>query len=170
MFTLCSAFPTGWPNGRRQRFYDAIARHWLSAQLVAEPFDGSLQRARLEVPAAVASNAPDGDIVAWLDPDIEPFSDIPSFVVPHLIKSADLCFAGSEATGPILSFWAARMNDATRRFFADVRSVEIVKMKGVDIWASALDSSGAIARDLAPGGFAGVWEHGPLGRYSRRAG
>jgi hypothetical protein len=157
---VCSGFPPAWPY--RERFLAAFA-HWpASIELVAAdlPEGESIDLYQLSAPAALAADMADGDMIAWLDPDIETIAAVPSYVIPHLIKDADLAFIGREDGQTDLGFWVVRLSDRSRPFLAQLAA-------GV-AWADARGEAELIERDLTPGRAGEVWAQGPLGRYSRR--
>lgn len=163
MIRVCSGFPSSWPAAYRDRFVAAFARHWpASIALFAPTLDEGqeVETYQLAGLAAVAPSMADGDLLAWLDPDIETIGAVPSFVIPQLIKSADLCFIGREDGETDLGFWAVRLSPSVRLFLDHLGS-------GVS-FAEARGAAGLIERDLTPGGSGDNWAHGPLGRYTQR--
>lgn len=171
MITVCSGFPLSWPANVRERFLEAFAQHWPSSvNLITDHLSqgGTLDRYRLILPAAAAADLADGDLIAWLDPNIETISAVPSFVIPHLIKNADLCFIGRTDGAADLAFWAVRLSAPVRRFLFELADSAIGGQSAAEAWADARALVTLQERDLTPGGVDDTWSIGPLGRYSRR--
>lgn len=171
MIRLCSGFPPDWPDGFRDRFLAAFETHWpASIELVADPLSqgGDLDRHQLIIPAVAASDMANGDLLAWLDPDVETTSAVPSYVIPQLIKDADLCFIGRQDGDSDLAFWAVRLSPAVRLFLAQLADGAASAPSAGEAWAQTRAAAGLAERDLTPGGSGEIWQHGPLGRYSRR--
>lgn len=169
MTTVCTGFPPDWPATVRERFLESFAAHWSPAvELVADNLSqgGGLDRHRLIIPAAVAADLENGDLVAWLDPTVETLSAVPGYVLPQLVKDADLCFASSSAGDPNPAFWAVRLSPAVRLFLSRL-AFQAQQGAGVlEAWAAAAGGLQLVQRDLNPGR-GEAWEHGPLGRYTR---
>lgn len=169
MIRLCTGFPPGWPH--RERVLEAVATHWPSIELVADDLgEGqALDRYQLIAPAAAADDMADGDLLGWLDPDIELTAAVPSYVLPHLIKDADLAFIGREDGETDLGFWVVRLSRPVRDFLIQLGDAAGPEVAPGEAWAQARAAAPLIERDLTPGkGGGDSWAHGPLGRYSRR--
>lgn len=171
MIRVCSGFPPDWPMVYRDRFLAAHDLHWPpSIELVADNLSqgGTLDRHRLIMPAATADDMADGDLLAWLDPDIETIAAMPSYVIPQLIKDADLCFIGRKPGDTDLGFWAVRLSAPVRRFLRELAESALAEQPAAEAWADARQLVELIERDLTPGGSGDNWPDGPLGRYTRR--
>lgn len=171
MIRLCSGFPSDWPASYRERFLSSIETHWpASIELIADDLSqgGDLDRHRLIIPAAAADDMADGDLLAWLDPDIETLSAIPSFLIPQLLKSADLCLIDHPAEGPDLAFWAIRISGPARTFLRRLGLRALAGETAAQAWEAERAAAQLAERDLTPGGSGRIWQHGPLGRYSHR--
>lgn len=162
MIRVCTGFPNDWPAALRDQVVESFRALWpASIELMAGELQGGgdLDRIRLSAPAAASADMADGDILAWLDPDIETVSSVPSFVIPNLLKDADLCYIGTDAGEADLAFWAVRISPIARRFLA---------ASATSTWADGRAQVELMARDLTPGGLGDLWGVGPLGRYTRR--
>lgn len=172
MITVCSGFPLDWPAEAVERFTSSFERHWpVASWLEADrlPEGGTVDRYQLVIPAEVADRMDDGDLLAWLDPDIVTVAPVPSFVLPNLAKGADLAFIGRADGSSDLSFWIVRLSGPVRSFLADLASRARTADDPDAAWIAARAAAGLVERDLTPGG-SDMWAHGPLGRYSRRGG
>jgi hypothetical protein len=171
VITVCSGFPPSWPADYRERFLTAWAAHWPSAiNLVADDLSqgGDLDRHRLIMPAAVAADLANGDLLAWLDPNVETISAVPSFVIPNLLKDADLCFIGRTDGADDLGFWAVRLSAPVRHFLIELADSAASGQPASEAWAEARALVTLKERDLTPNEGGDIWPIGPLGRYSRR--
>lgn len=171
MIRVCSGFPPEWPPAFRERFLAVHAKHWPpSIELVADVLSqgGGLDRHRLIMPYAAADDMADGDLLAWLDPDLETFGAVPSYVIPQLIKDADLCFIGRQPGDTDLGFWAVRLSLPVRRFLRELAESAIAGQPAAEAWTDARQLIELRERDLTPGGSGDNWPLGPLGRYTRR--
>lgn len=168
MIRLCTGFPPGWPH--RERVLAAIATHWPSIDLAADELgaDRALDHYQLVAPAAAADDMADGDLLGWLDPDIEVNSAVPSYVVPHLIKDADLAFIGREDGETDLGFWVVRLSRPVRAFLVQLGDAARPEVPAGEAWAQVRAAASLIERDLTPGKAGATWANGPLGRYSQR--
>lgn len=171
MIRICSGFPPHWPAEYRERFLASIAEHWpAQIEALADILSqgGDLDRHRLILPRAAADDMADGDLLAWLDPEIETNAAIPSYVIPQLMKDADLCFIGDGAGGSDFAFWAVRLSSPARTFLMHLADNGVAGMTAGEAWADARARAPLAERDLTPGGSGDIWEHGPLGRYTIR--
>ena len=171
MIRICTGFPPEWPPEMRERIVAAFAQHWpASIELVADELSGGgdLDRHRLIIPAAVADEMDDGDLLAWIDPNVETASAVPSYVIPQLICDADLCFISRSSGSLDPGFWAVRLSSPVRSFLIELALAAGKSEAAAGVLADKLDRSGLKVRDLTPGKAGDIWEFGPLARYTDR--
>jgi hypothetical protein len=166
---LCTGFPSGWPPAFAERILSSRLERW-PVEVLAEPLSqgGGLERNRLIVPAAAASDMTDGDLLAWLDPDIETTASVPRFVIPQLIADADFAMILRTDGSVDPSFWIARLSPNVRPALLAVALYAGEYSGAAEAWRDNLGETLRV-RDLTPGRHSDDdWQLGPLGRYTRR--
>ena len=127
------------------------------------------------IPEAAAENMADGDILVWLDGDVDTTRPVPTGLVPDLLGDAEICYLGRARGHSEIGFWAVRLNPRTRQFLHEIALLyttdEVFRLPE---WHSALvwDHVRRAARfkeqNLVPPGLGGhVWPYTPLARYTR---
>lgn len=126
------------------------------------------------IPEAASEGMDDGDVLFWLDGDVESIRAVPQGLVPRLLGSAEICFLGREPKWSEIGFWAVRLNERTRRFLRDIAEVyRSDSFLGLPQWHSAFvwdhirRQAGLSERNLTPRGQGHVWPLSPLARYTR---
>lgn len=132
---------------------------------------------QIMIPQAAALDIPfmdDGDILVWLDGDVETLRPVPPDLIPKLLSSGEIAFLGRGAKWAEIGFWAVRLNPATRRFLDDIAEqyrtdafLELPQWHSAFIWDHVRLQAGLAERDLTPGGQGHVWPMSPLARYTR---
>lgn len=126
-------------------------------------------------PTAMVSDLPDGEVVCWLDADVETFAQVPAGFVERLLgQEDDLVHLGRSRTHSEIGFYALRLNRATRfmlEVFATLyRADEIFSLReqhsayAFDRACEVAGSRGLRTRSLTTGG-GHVWWQTELGCY-----
>lgn len=101
-------------------------------------FDAAKFWKQILIPQAASLDMADGDILIWLDGDVETVRLIDEADIIDILGEDDLCFLGREPKHSEIGFWAIRLNDATRFFLrviaAEYTTGEVLKLKE---WHSA---------------------------------
>jgi hypothetical protein len=131
------------------------------------------------IPAAAAADPTgpleDGDILLWLDGDVETTAPVPLDLVPRLLGDAEVVFLGRTQSHSEIGFWAVRLNSRTRQFLHDIALVystdaflELPEWHSAYVWDSVRLGSGLKERNLCKPGLRGhVWPMTQLARYMR---
>lgn len=62
----------------------------------------------------------DGDLLVWLDGDVETLRPVPPDLVSEALAGAEICYLGRERGHSEIGFWAVRINPRTRAFLAAI--------------------------------------------------
>lgn len=115
-----------------------------------------------------------GDILVWLDADVETTSPVPASFIRDLLGDADVCFLGREPKHSEIGFWAVRISDETLGFlelmhnlYDTDRFLELREWHSAFVWDHARKKFALCERNLTPGGHGHVWPSSPLGRVMR---
>lgn len=127
------------------------------------------------IPQAAADGMSDGDVLIWIDADVETTTKVPSGFVRALLGDAEVCFLGRERSHSEIGFWAVRINPRTRQFLHDIALMyttdavfELPEWHSAYVWDYVRERSGLKERNLCPPGLSGhVWPRTPLARYMR---
>lgn len=126
------------------------------------------------IPQGSAAGMADGDLLIWLDGDVETTAPISSKVIKRLIGDADVCFLGREPKHSEIGFWCVRLNDKTRAFLARMAEIytsdeflSLPEWHSAFIWDTARREFDMIEANLSPGGRGHVWPKSPLAPYTR---
>lgn len=127
------------------------------------------------IPEAAAKDLDDGDVLCWLDADVETIKAPPYGWIEAMIGYADGAYLGRVNTHSEIGFWAVRLSPVTRRFlqfFAWLyRHDDLFKLTE---WHSAFawdearrvfEKDGLTMRDLTPGGRNNVFMASALSRF-----
>lgn len=127
------------------------------------------------IPEAAAADLYDGDILVWLDGDVETIAPVPLGFVPELLASADVAFLGRPPKWSEIGFWAVRINSSTRHFLHDIAEMYRTdaflahpQWHSAYIWDVVRNRSQLVERNLCHKGAHGhVWPQTPLAKYTR---
>lgn len=127
------------------------------------------------IPEAASAGMADGDVLVWLDGDVETLAPVPEDFVPRLIGAADVCFLGRAVGHSEIGFWAVRLDPRTRVFLHDIAEqyrtdafLKLPEWHSAFVWDHVRRASGLIERNLcAPGLLGHVWPTTGLARYMR---
>lgn len=127
------------------------------------------------IPEAAAADMADGDILVWLDGDVETTAPVPLDFVPKMLGVAEVSYLGRARGHSEIGFWAVRLNDRTRRFLSDIAEVyrtdhvfELREWHSAFVWDHIRSRSGLVERNICrPGTVGHVWPLSPLARYMR---
>lgn len=127
------------------------------------------------IPEAASLDMADGDILVWLDADVETVRPVPRDFVPGLLRDADLCYLGRATGHSEIGFWAIRLGDRTRKFLREIaetyRTDHVFLLRewhSAFVWDHVRSAFGMKERNLVKPGLRGhVWPFTELGRYTR---
>ena len=127
------------------------------------------------IPEAAAAGMDDGDILVWLDGDVETTYVVPPGFVEKTLGSAEVAFLCREPKHSEIGYWALRLTGRTRMFLmaiADVyrsdRVFSLPQWHSAFVWDHVRREMGLQGRSLTPSGMGGhVWPSSVLGRYMR---
>lgn len=127
------------------------------------------------IPQAAAEGLVDGDILVWIDADVETVRAVPEGFVEEQLGDADVCYLGRSQGHSEIGFWAIRIGQRTRRFLADIAesytSDQVFLMRewhSAFVWDVVRTRSGLKEKNLVPPGLRGhVWPHTKLAQYTR---
>lgn len=127
------------------------------------------------IPEAAAASLSDGDILVWMDADVETTADVPRDLVPQLLGDAEVCYLGRNLSHSEIGFWAVRIGDRTRRFLHEIAEVyrtdqvfELREWHSAFVWDFVRTGFGLKERNLVGRGLRGhVWPYTTLARYTR---
>lgn len=126
------------------------------------------------IPGAAAEDMADGNVLVWLDGDVQTIRPVPVDLVERLLGTSDVCFFGRDPKHSEIGFWAVRLNSRTRDFlrliaetYTTDRFLELPQWHSAFVWDWARRQSGLVERNLCPPGARGhVWPMTQLGRYT----
>lgn len=126
------------------------------------------------VPREALMGLASGDLLCWLDADVETIAKVPLHWINALLAGADMACLQRERQHSEIGFWAARVGSYTipaiKRFSELYESGEVFDLPE---WHSAFvfDHALSLSRDIAirnisAGGRGHVWPNSPLARYT----
>lgn len=126
------------------------------------------------IPEAASLDMDDGDILVWLDGDVESIGFVPANVPSKWLKVQDLCYFGRGAKHPEIGFWAVALSPETRHFLFCIantfRTGAVLEWKewhSAFIWEGCRKDLGIASNDLTPGGHGHVWPMTEMSVYTR---
>lgn len=126
------------------------------------------------IPGAMAAEAANGDIVVWLDGDVETINRVPEGWVEGLIGDYDLAYLGRPPKHSEIGFWAVRISAKTRHFLAALAAeytsgsfARLDQWHSAYVWDHVRKASRISEINLTPGGSGHVWPRSPLAGYTR---
>jgi hypothetical protein len=127
------------------------------------------------IPEASSAGLDDGDILVWLDGDVETFAPVPEDLVPSALGSAEVAYLNRDPKHSEIGFWALRINPSTRLFLHHIalqyrtdRFLDLREWHSAFIWDHERRKAGLIERSLCPPGSRGhVWPRTVLARCLR---
>lgn len=128
------------------------------------------------VPEAMADALSDGELLVWLDGDVQAFAPIPKGFFDELVGDEDGAYLGRGGKHSEIGYWCVRLSPRSRLFlhrFAELyRSDELFELKewhSAFVWDHARREAEAVGgfkmRNLTPHGHDHVWFQSPLGKY-----
>lgn len=138
-------------------------------------FDAAKFWKQILIPEDASLDMADGDILVWLDGDVETIRPIPADLIERQLGDADVCFLGREPKHSEIGFWAVRLSPEVRNFLAAIAETYFSKsVVHLDEWHSAFvwdhvrRLSGLRQRNLCGKGMTGhVFPRVEIGRYMR---
>ena len=127
------------------------------------------------IPEASTTGMADGDILVWLDGDVDTTRPVPSGLVPDLLGDAEVCYLGRARGHSEIGFWAVRLNPRTRQFLHEIALLyttdEVFRLPewhSAFVWDHVRRASRLKEQNIVPAGLCGhVWPYTPLARYTR---
>lgn len=127
------------------------------------------------IPEAASQGMADGDLLVWLDGDVETTASVPVDLVPRLLGKAEICYLGRARAHSEIGFWAVRLNPQTRTFLHDIaeqyrsdRFLELPEWHSAFIWDHVRRQAGLKERNICKAELTGhVWPLTELGKYMR---
>jgi hypothetical protein len=126
------------------------------------------------IPQAAAEGLEDGDILVWLDADVETFKRVPADFVAGLLGEFDVCYLGRARQHSEIGFWAVRINAKTRAFLALMADYytsgavfDLTEWHSAFVWDHVRKASDLVERNLCgPRAHGHVWPDTILSRYT----
>lgn len=130
---------------------------------------------QLFIPEHAATDMADGEILVWLDGDVETVKAVPEGFVEALVGTADGAFLGRMGTHSEIGFWAVRLNRLTRRMLSDIANMyrdgtvfSLPETHSAFVWDFVRQTLPAInMKNLTPRGKGHVWPTTELAAYTR---
>lgn len=127
------------------------------------------------IPEAAAAGMDDGDLLVWLDGDVETIATVPVDLVPRLIGDAEVCYLGRSHGHSEIGFWAVRLNARTRSFLRQIALIyttdevfQLPEWHSAFVWDHVRKASGMVERNLCKPALRGhVWPFTALAKYMR---
>jgi ADP-ribose pyrophosphatase YjhB (NUDIX family) len=129
------------------------------------------------IPQAASADMADGDVLIWLDGDVDTTRDVPLDLPYSLLGAAEICYLGRSRGHSEIGFWAVRLNPRTRKFLADIALLytsdlifNLPEWHSAYAWDSVRKTMvpPMAERNICPGAQAGhVWPYTKLARYMR---
>lgn len=138
-------------------------------------FDAAKFWKQILIPEAASADMADGDILVWLDGDVETTGPVPLGLIPHLLGDGELVFLGRQPKHSEIGFWAVRINPATRYFLFCIANtyrtgavLDLKEWHSAFVWDSVRRDLDLREVNLCPSGARGhVWPISPMGAYTR---
>ena len=152
----------GWKEKERQRGYSFR-------------FDAYKFWKQILIPQQSSIDMRNGDILIWMDADVEVTARPSSIDLLDLIGDADLCYLNREPKHSEIGFWAVRISDQSRKFLSDMASIyttgqvfELQEWHSAFVWDTARKRSGLREISICKRGSRGhVWPATKLARWFR---
>jgi hypothetical protein len=129
------------------------------------------------IPQAASLDMADGDILVWLDGDVDTIQPVPFELVPQLLGAAEVAYLGRSRGHSEIGFWAVRLNPRTRKFLADIALTytsdlvfNLPEWHSAFVWDFCRKSMvpPLSEQNICPKPMAGhVWPYTRLARYTR---
>jgi hypothetical protein len=137
-------------------------------------FDAAKFWKQLIIPQAASLDMPDGDILIWLDGDVETIAPIEKEQIADWLGDAEVCYLGRAPKHSEIGFWAVRLNAITRKFlrlialqYTSGRVLQLKESHSAFVWDAVRQSMRMIERDMTPGGRGHVFPQSPVGQHLR---
>jgi hypothetical protein len=127
------------------------------------------------IPQAAANTMDDGDVLIWLDGDVEVIDRPSALDLLDLIGDADVTYLNRAPKHSEIGFWAVRLNERTRPFLARMAEIytsgavfDLPQWHSAFVWDVARTESNLSENRLCRPGMQGhVWPMTPLARWLR---
>lgn len=126
------------------------------------------------IPNQAAKELQEGDVLCWLDADVETTAPVPEGEIERLLGDAEVCYLGRARQHSEIGFWAVRINPQTRAFLDNIAKMYTTgEVFGLSEWHSAFvwdhvrNGMRLKERNLCgPQAHGHVWPQSPLARWS----
>lgn len=127
------------------------------------------------IPQAAAEGMDDGEILIWLDGDVETIAPVSQLNVVDWLGEADLAYLNREPQHSEIGFWAVRIGPTVREFLADMAQTyttdavfDLDEWHSAFVWDHSRRKFDMTERHLCRKGRRGhVWPSTPLAPYMR---
>lgn len=126
------------------------------------------------IPHAALREVQTGDILVWLDADVETIAPVPADLIPRLLGEHEVAYLGRTGKHSEIGFWAVRINSRTRHFLSRLAATywtgafrELREWHSAFVWDHCRRADRLDGIDLTPGGSGHVWPSSPLAPYMR---
>lgn len=137
--------------------------------------DGNKFWKQLVIPEAMAGHMNDGDVLIWVDGDVEFLKPWPDdFIEKRVMNGCDLAYLARARGHPEIGWWAIRLNAKSRKFLHEIaeqyrsgRFEELPEWHSAFQWDHVRKSAGFREHNLSPGQVGHVWPNTILAPYTR---
>ncbi len=142
-------------------------------------FDAAKFWKQILIPHEASLGMMDGDILIWLDGDVETVAPMTAEIIKRQLGDADVCYLGREPKHSEIGFWAIRISQDARFFLETIanvfRSGEVLTLRewhSAFVWdhvRRSFETGGRLTfRNLCkPGARGHVFPTAEIGRYLR---
>jgi hypothetical protein len=142
-------------------------------------FDAAKFWKQILIPGAASIGMADGDILVWLDGDVETIRSVPIDMIERALADADGCYLGRPPKHSEIGFWAVRISPNSRFFLETIANVyrngeaiELPEWHSAYVWdhvRKSFEAGGRLAfRNICRVGASGhVFPQTSIGRYLR---
>lgn len=168
-------FMNRWSGCSQANGYDCAPGIKTNAQGYSFKFDAVKWMPQGLAPEACLDGLNDGDILVWLDADVETIADVPADWIDSLLGSDDVAALRRFNNHTEIGFYAMRMGSGTRKvlrkFAGHYRAGTVFNLSewhSAFVWDVALNSQPNLkVKNLNPGGRGHVWPKSALAKYTR---
>lgn len=127
------------------------------------------------IPGAAAQDMADGDILIWLDADVETTALISQLDIVDILGKAEVAFLDRSPKHSEIGFYAIRLNNKTRAFLEDMATIytsgevfELAEWHSAFVWDTARKRAGLKEKSICRLGARGnVWPATRLAKWLR---
>lgn len=127
------------------------------------------------IPQAASRGMDDGDILIWMDADVEVISRPSALDLVDLLCGAQVCYLNREPKHSEIGFWAVRLDPQTRKFLSDMAKIyttdqflDLKEWHSAFVWDVARKSASLNEKSICRRGARGhVWPSTRLAKWFR---